>query len=167
MLAHPNTRLFFTHCGMHGVMEAVYHAVPMVGLPVFIDQGDVLVRMKEAGVATGLDKFATADEIHSAVVEVLETPGYGENVRRLSGMMRSRRGRPMEDAVWLLEMVAGTGGADHLKVGSRRLHLFQFYCLDCVLAMGLAVVATAWLGRAAVRLARAAVVKVLRKEKQD
>ncbi len=27
-----------THCGMHGVMEAIYHGVPMVGMPVFIDQ---------------------------------------------------------------------------------------------------------------------------------
>ena len=33
-----NLRLFITHCGMHGVMEAIYHGVPMVGMPVFIDQ---------------------------------------------------------------------------------------------------------------------------------
>ena len=38
ILAHKNTKLFITHCGMHGVMEAIYHAVPMVGMPVFIDQ---------------------------------------------------------------------------------------------------------------------------------
>ena len=38
ILAHPKTMLFFTHCGMHGVMEAVYHRVPMVGMPVFVDQ---------------------------------------------------------------------------------------------------------------------------------
>ena len=25
ILAHPNTILFVTHCGMHGVMEAIYH----------------------------------------------------------------------------------------------------------------------------------------------
>ena len=166
MLAHPNTRLFFTHCGMHGVMEAIYHAVPMVGLPVFIDQGDVLVRMKEAGVAAGLDKFATADEIHSAVVEVLETPGYGENVRRLSGIMRSRRGRPMEDAVWLLEMVAGTGGADHLKVGSRRLNMFQFYCLDCLVFMSLLLAWVAWAGRRLVTISWK-IVGTQRKEKQS
>ncbi len=30
--------VFMTHCGMHGVMEAIYHGVPMVGMPVFIDQ---------------------------------------------------------------------------------------------------------------------------------
>ena len=38
ILAHKNLRLFITHCGMHGVMEAIYHAVPMVGIPIFIDQ---------------------------------------------------------------------------------------------------------------------------------
>ena len=38
ILAHKNLKLFITHCGMHGVMEAIYHAVPMVGMPVFVDQ---------------------------------------------------------------------------------------------------------------------------------
>ena len=38
ILAHKNLRLFITHCGMHGVMEAIFHAVPMVGMPVFVDQ---------------------------------------------------------------------------------------------------------------------------------
>ena len=164
MLAHPNTRLFFTHCGMHGVMEAIYHAVPMVGLPVFSDQGDNLVRMREAGIAAGLDKFATAAEIHAAVVEVLETPGYGENVRRMSEIMRARQTRPMDDAVWLLEMVARTSGAEHLKVGSRRLNLVQFYCLDCLVVMGLLLAGVAWAGRRLVRRA-ATIGRTPRKEK--
>jgi glucuronosyltransferase len=38
ILAHKKLILFITHCGMHGVMEAIYHSVPMVGMPVFIDQ---------------------------------------------------------------------------------------------------------------------------------
>ena len=70
ILAHPNTRVFFTHCGMHGVMEAIWHGVPMVGMPVFIDQDDVLVRMTEKGVAVGVEKDADAGRIHDAIVEV-------------------------------------------------------------------------------------------------
>ena len=37
-MAHPKVVLFLTHCGMHGVLEAVWNEVPMVGMPVFIDQ---------------------------------------------------------------------------------------------------------------------------------
>jgi hypothetical protein len=33
--------------------------------------------------------------------------------------MKLRRATPMEDAVWLLEYVGKTKGADHLKLASR------------------------------------------------
>ena len=36
ILGHKKTVVFITHCGMHGVLEAIYNAVPMVGIPVFI-----------------------------------------------------------------------------------------------------------------------------------
>ena len=55
---------------MHGVLEALWYAVPMVGIPVFIDQVDVLARMVEKGVAVGLDKAASANMIHAAVTQV-------------------------------------------------------------------------------------------------
>ena len=56
---------------MHGVMEAIYHEVPMVGMPVFIDQIDVLARIKQKGIGVGLDKWASNNEIESAIQEVL------------------------------------------------------------------------------------------------
>ena len=71
ILGHPNVKLFITHCGMHGVMESIYHEVPMVGMPVFIDQVDVLARIVEKGIGVGLDKWATSDEILSAINNVL------------------------------------------------------------------------------------------------
>ena len=42
----------------------------MVGMPVFIDQGDVLTRMEEKGIALGVDKTASSDAIHDAIVQV-------------------------------------------------------------------------------------------------
>ena len=44
----------------------------MVGMPVFIDQTDVLKRMEEKGIGLGVPKGAPADEIHAAIVEVCE-----------------------------------------------------------------------------------------------
>lgn len=59
---------------MHGVMEAIWHRVPMVGMPVFIDQGDVFVRMAERGLAVKLEKDASSQQIYEAIVEVRDNP---------------------------------------------------------------------------------------------
>eukprot|EP00095_Tigriopus_kingsejongensis_P007274 maker-scaffold144_size312663-snap-gene-2.33 protein:Tk07274 transcript:maker-scaffold144_size312663-snap-gene-2.33-mRNA-1 annotation:"udp-glucuronosyltransferase 2b31-like isoform 1" len=133
ILAHPKTRVFFTHCGMHGVMEAIYHRVPMVGMPIFIDQGDMLTRMVEKGIAQGLRKMADQQEIYEAIVQVRDDPRYKANVDSLSDLMRLRRHHPMEDAVWLMEYLSKTQGAEHLKLSSRHLNLIQYFSFDVVL----------------------------------
>ena len=50
-----------------------------------------------------------------------ENPWYKQNIASLSRLMRDRRTRPMDDAVWLVEYLARTRGAEHLKVNSRHL----------------------------------------------
>lgn len=141
ILAHPKTKVFFTHCGMHGVMEAIYHRVPMVGMPIFIDQGDVFTRMEEKGIAKGLSKMADQHEIYEAIVEVRDGSRFKENIDRLSELMQLRRHHPMEDAIWLLEFVSKTKGAEHLKLSSRHLNLIQYFCLDIILLWLILVVA--------------------------
>ena len=91
VLAHPNTRLFFTHCGMHGVLEAIHYKVPMVGMPVFIDQGDILTRMEEAGIAVGVSKEASSEEIHQAIREVRDNKEYKRNIVKLSEVLRDKK----------------------------------------------------------------------------
>ena len=39
--------------------------------------------------------------------------------------MAKERGDPLRDAIWLLELVSETKGAEHLKLQSRRLNIFQ------------------------------------------
>lgn len=46
--------------------------------------------------------------------------------------MMQRRNHPMEDAVWLLEYISATKGADHMRLASRHLNFFQYFSLDVI-----------------------------------
>ena len=102
----------------------------MVGIPVFVDQGDVLRRILDKGIGVGLDKTATAYDIYEAVVEVRDNPKYKEKIKKLSSLMKMRKHSPIEDTVWFLEYVANSGGAEHLKLASRHLNIIQYYSID-------------------------------------
>ena len=67
---------------------------------------------------------------------------YQTKIDALSELMKLRRHHPMDDAVWLLEFVAKTGGANHLKLGSRNLDALQYFSLDVVAFVLLAL----WVG---------------------
>ncbi|KAK4313431.1 hypothetical protein Pmani_015225 [Petrolisthes manimaculis] len=130
ILSHPQTKLFFTHFGMHGVLESLYHGVPMVGMPVFADQRDVLVRLEQRGVARGVDKMADGSNIYEAIVDVLNNGSYRDNARRLSTILHHHPQKPLDHALWLIEHVADTQGAPHLKFSARHLNFFQFFGFD-------------------------------------
>ena len=63
----------------------------MVGMPVFIDQGDVLRRMTDAGIGVGVSKSASGEELYQAIVEVRDNPVYKHNIDKLSRVFRDKR----------------------------------------------------------------------------
>lgn len=46
---HPKLRLFITHGGLHSTMESMYHAIPVLGIPVFADQQTNLFMVEQQG----------------------------------------------------------------------------------------------------------------------
>lgn len=71
----PKTRAFVTHGGTNGLYEAVFHGVPLVGLPVFGDQSYNLNRMSHLGTAIVLDfNKVTAEELAEALHAIVNQP---------------------------------------------------------------------------------------------
>ena len=57
---------FVTHTGNNGLLEAIHYRVPMVGLPIYMNQEDNLSRLVEKGIAVGVHKWSDSDEIYQA-----------------------------------------------------------------------------------------------------
>ncbi len=43
----------------------------------------------------------------------------------MADLLALERHQPLENAVWLMEYVAKTKGAEHFKTGARHLNIFQ------------------------------------------
>ena len=75
ILGHPKTKAFITHGGTNGIYEAIYHGIPMVGLPLFADQPDNIARVKAKGAAVRVDlETMSARDLLSALKEVINNP---------------------------------------------------------------------------------------------
>ena len=63
LLAHPNLKVFVTHGGLLSTQEALYHGVPLVGVPINGDQMANMMRAERHGYAIPLSlKTMTKDD---------------------------------------------------------------------------------------------------------
>ncbi|KAL6041699.1 hypothetical protein STEG23_009891 [Scotinomys teguina] len=143
LLGHPKTRAFITHGGTNGIYEAIYHGVPMVGIPMFADQPDNIAHMKAKGAAVDVNmNTMTSEDLLNAVRTVINDPSYKENAMRLSRIHHDQPVKPLDRAVFWIEFVMRHKGAKHLRVAAHDLSWFQYHSLD-VIGFLLACVASA------------------------
>lgn len=71
-VGHENTKLFICHGGALGTHEAIYHGVPMVGIPFYFDQRTNIAKVQERRLGKFVDfNSLTENSIYSAITEVL------------------------------------------------------------------------------------------------
>ncbi|EPQ18274.1 UDP-glucuronosyltransferase 2B31 [Myotis brandtii] len=75
LLGHPKTKAFITHGGTNGIYEAIYHGIPVVGIPMFADQPDNIARMKTKGAAIRMDfNTMSSADLLNALKTVINDP---------------------------------------------------------------------------------------------
>ncbi|XP_032772080.1 UDP-glucuronosyltransferase 2B31-like isoform X2 [Rattus rattus] len=142
LLGHPKTRAFVTHGGTNGIYEAIYHGIPVVGIPLFGDQKDNIVHLKTKGAAVRLDFLTmSSTDLLTALTTVTNDPSYKENAMRLSRIHHDQPVKPLDRAVFWVEFVMRHKGAKHLRVAAHDLSWVQYHSLD-VLGFLLACVVT-------------------------
>lgn len=132
LLGHSKTRAFVTHGGTNGIYEAIYHGVPMLGLPLIFDQFDNMVRLTSRGVAITLEVTALeVDTLTQALQDLLDSKKpYRENMHKLSLLHNDQPMKPMDTALFWLEFVMRHKGAAHLRTESYKLPWYAYYNID-------------------------------------
>lgn len=135
LLGHPKTKAFVTHGGTNGIYEAIYHGVPMLGLPLIFDQFDNMIRLEARGVAQVLDVATLdVDTLTQALRDILdENQPYQKNMRRMSSLHRDTPLKPMDSAIFWLEFVMRHKGAAHLRTESYKLPWYSYHCVDVLM----------------------------------
>lgn len=91
ILSHA--KVFITHCGMGGTMEALYHGVPMVALPVLGEQAMNAMRLVDLGVGRHLERDeVTAADLRSAVLELADDPDVAARLAAIKAEIRAAGG---------------------------------------------------------------------------
>ena len=84
VLSHPNVRAFVSHCGVNSVHESIWAGTPVIGMPLFAAQGDMALRVQDAGVGSRVDKHHfTPAELRARIVETCTGEAVRANVEAI------------------------------------------------------------------------------------
>ncbi|XP_042233281.1 UDP-glycosyltransferase UGT5-like [Homarus americanus] len=140
ILAHDNVKVFITHGGLLSLQESIYHATPLLALPIFGDQPKNGLFVRDSGLGHFLVwEELTENLIMNALTDIISDPKYKENVMKMSAGLRDQLISPKELAVFWTEYVIRHRGAPQLRSPAAQLSWVEFLMLDVLLLLHLAL----------------------------
>ncbi|XP_063915247.1 UDP-glycosyltransferase UGT5-like isoform X2 [Zophobas morio] len=135
ILAHPNVKLFIGHGGALSTQEAIYHGVPMVCIPCYLDQNPHAAKIVSEKLGLSLDyKEITTENFLGLIREVIDNSVYRENMKNLSRLYRDRKESPLERGIFWAEYAMRHNGCQILNTPARDLSFYQALSLDIVVS---------------------------------
>ncbi|CAG5115828.1 unnamed protein product [Candidula unifasciata] len=135
LLGNEKTKLFVSHCGKNGQYEALYHAVPILCLPIFADQGynSERIKIKQLGLRADIRKIS-ADELAAMMKEIIYEGNFTENMKKASRLYRELYKDPKTECAYWLDHVLKYGGA-YMRSAAQDMPWYQLYLLDVITAL--------------------------------
>ncbi|XP_061102486.1 2-hydroxyacylsphingosine 1-beta-galactosyltransferase [Conger conger] len=147
LLGHPNIRAFLSHGGLNSIYEAMYHGVPVVGVPLFGDHYDTMTRVEAKGMGIMLEwKRMSEEDLYQAMVKIMKDNRYKERAQVLSHIHKDQPGHPVTRAVYWISYILRHHGADHLRSSIYSIPTYQYFLLDIVAVVTAALLALAYAG---------------------
>jgi len=107
VLAHPAVHLFLSHGGMGSSQEALAVGLPILALPILIDQPPISAKLRDRGVAVVLDKMSfTADEMCAAMRHLVFDPQVRQSADMLQRLYHKSDSGGLQRAADIIERAA-------------------------------------------------------------
>ncbi|KAK4873157.1 hypothetical protein RN001_015186 [Aquatica leii] len=133
ILKHKNIKLFITQGGALSIDEGIYNEVPMIGIPVYLDQFVNCDKIEELGIGLRLYRKSLHKRLFkNRILEVFQNLSYKQNIVKLNKLVRDQPQTPLDKAVFWTEYVIRHKGASHLKSPMANLPFYQYYLLDVI-----------------------------------
>ncbi|XP_055916179.1 uncharacterized protein LOC129949013 [Eupeodes corollae] len=137
LLAHPQLKLFITHAGKGSSVEAQYHGVPMLAIPVYGDQFGNAEEMRTMGYGLIVNhRNVTEQSFRRDFAEILKNPKYLKAVTKFSKLYTDRPLSPRESVIYWTEYVIRHRGAKHMQSPVIHMNFFQKNSLDVIVFIG-------------------------------
>jgi len=118
---------------MNGVLESIYHRVPILAMPIFADQPDNAARIVERGLGLSLDRHTiTQEDVTKAIRKILDDPKYQSKVNLFADMWRDQDRSGFDEAIYWIELLIKYGSFQHLQINDHDLNILQYLSVDVV-----------------------------------
>ncbi|XP_069163517.1 UDP-glycosyltransferase UGT5-like [Procambarus clarkii] len=143
ILSDPRVKMFMSHGGLLGTQEAIYHAKPILALPIHGDQPRNAQNIANKGIGLYLNwDELSADLIVYTIQEIINNSRYKRKIENMSRALKDQVETPQDLAVYWTEYVIRHKGAPHLRSPAASLSWVEFLMLDVVCGLLLAAVMT-------------------------
>lgn len=137
LLNDARVKLFISHTGLNSLLEAAYSGVPVLSIPLFLDQHYNSQVLERRGSSISLDKHKiTIESLRSSILTLLNNSTYLENAKVLQKMLLNYPSKPEDTFLSWLQY--GTEFKDlerHFFMESSNLNVFEYFCLDAILTI--------------------------------
>ncbi|XP_041968495.1 UDP-glucosyltransferase 2-like isoform X2 [Aricia agestis] len=153
ILAHPNVKIFISHCGLLSTLEALYFGVPMLAIPVFGDQPRNAEDAVSQGRALRVDLAPDmAPKVEEALREMIRNDSYYKTTQHLSRLFKARPVSPSRAVSFYIELAIESRGAFHLRSKALLYSWYEIQNLDVMAAVLLILVVLYLILRTVLRL---------------